>query len=97
MKAKQTDVRKLVRDLYEALKRDEWPTPATCIDFGIASQAHYGALQYAVVNEGVTLEQLDAALGKGAALQALISPRNPYRNVTFRTAWDDMEEEPEEF
>jgi hypothetical protein len=44
----------------------------------------------------VTLEQLDAALGNGPALQAFVSTTNPYRNVTFRTDWDDMPEEPEE-
>jgi hypothetical protein len=90
-------IRPLTRDLWEALKWDMWPSQAVCIDFGIASPAHLGALQYAVNHDGVTVEQLDRALGSGPALQALIGPRNPYRYVTFRTDWDDMPEEPEEF
>src|SRR4051812_34717513 len=89
-------IRPLTRALYEALLLDVWPSPATCMDFGITSEAHLGALQWAVKEDGVTMEQLDAALGKGPALQALISPTNPYRNVAFRTAWDDMNVEPEE-
>ena len=76
-----------------------WPSPATCLDFGIRSDAHLGALQYAVVADGVTAEQLDEAMGRGDKLQTLISPRNPYRYVTFRTDWDElhreMGEEPE--
>src|SRR5947209_19891436 len=83
--------------LIEALRRDEWPSNAACIDFGIATSAHLGALQYAVVTDGVTAEQLDAALGKGPEIKELVGPENPYRGVTFRTDWDDMPEEPEEF
>ena len=48
------------------------------------------------INDGVTIEELDRALGNGRALQALIGPKNPYRHVVFRTDWDDMPEEPEE-
>ena len=96
MKTKQPEVRRMARDLYTALVLDVWPSPGTCMDFGIASEAHLGALQYAVMQDGVTQEQLDAALGKGAEIQKLISPENPYRDVTFRTAYDDMPEEPEE-
>ena len=92
----ENQIRPLTHDLYNALLLDVWPTRAACIDFGILSEAHYGALQFAVNQEEVTVEQLHAALGKGAALQALISPRNPYRDVTFRTAWDDLNPEPEE-
>ena len=92
----EDQIRPLTRALYEALKWDVWPSRATCIDFGITSPAHLGALQYAVNSDGVTVEQLDRALGSGPALQALIGPRNPYRYVTFRTDWDDMPEEPEE-
>ena len=79
------------------MKWHVWPSRAVCVDFGIASPAHLGALQYAVNYDGVTLEQLDVALGKGAEIQKLISPENPYRDVVFHTAWDDMPDEPEEF
>ena len=94
---KTQQIRSVTRDLIEALRRDEWPSEAACLDFGIRSDLHLGALQYAVINDGVTAEQLDAALGKGPELQKLIGPKNPYRNVTFTTDWDDMPEEPEEF
>ena len=96
MKTKD-QIRPVTRAVYEALRRDEWPSPAGCIDFGIRSEAHLGALQYAVINDGVSVEQLDEALGNGPALQALISPKNPYRNVTIRTDWDIMSEDAEEF
>jgi hypothetical protein len=91
------EIRSLTRDLIEALLRDEWPSNAACVDFGILSPAHLGALQYAVIQDGVTAEKLDAALGKGAELQKLIGPGNRYRYVTFCTDWDDMPGEPEEF
>ncbi len=97
-KQKGKDItRELTRELHEALRRDEWPSRAACVDFGIRSPEHLGALRYAVIADGVTAEQLVAALGNGPALQALISPRNPYRFATFRTDWDDLPEEPEEF
>ena len=46
--------------------------------------------------DGVTAEQLDEAMGRGEKLQTLISPRNPYRYVTFRTDWDELREMGEE-
>lgn len=92
----KTQIRDLTRQLIEALRSDQWPSPAVCIDFGIRSSAHLGALQYAVLSDGATAERLDAALGKGGELQKLIGPKNPYRGVTFHTDWDDMPEEPED-
>jgi hypothetical protein len=94
---KTSTVRDNTRDLYRSLRFDEWPSPATIVDFGIESTAHLGALQYAVIHDAVTLEDLDRALGNGPAIQALISERNPYRNVTFRTDWDNLPEDPDEF
>jgi len=90
-------IRPVTEALCRALALDTWPSNAACIDFGIRTEQHLGALQYALVNGEVSPEQLDEALGKGESLQALISPRNPYRNVAFRTAWDDLDVEPEEF
>jgi hypothetical protein len=58
------------------------------IDFGIESANHFGALQHAVCEDEVTPEQLDQALGHGAALTALIRPENPYYGVVFKTVWD---------
>lgn len=88
-------VRENTRDLYRSLRLDEWPSQATVVDFGIASTEHFGALQYAVIHDEVTLEELDQALGNGPAIQALISEGNPYRRVIFRTDWDDLPDEPE--
>lgn len=90
-------VRPLTRELVEALMMDAWPSPAACIDFGITSPEHLGALQFAVKAGGVTPAQLDAALGNGAALQALIGPQNPYGTAVFKTDWDDLPDEPAEF
>ncbi len=88
-------IRPVTEAVYLALLLDVWPSPAGVQDFGLATADHLGALQWAVKADGVTKEQLDQALGKGPALQALISPNNPYRGVVFRTAWDDLLKQPE--
>ena len=67
---------------------DEPPNHTAIVDFGIDSDRHYGALQHAVRNHGVTPEMLDEALGDGAALTALIRPENPFYGVQFKTSWD---------
>jgi hypothetical protein len=87
--------RTVPRDVHQTMILDEWPSEAGVVDFGLASQDHYAALQYAVRYDDVTVEQLDEALGSGRRIQALISERNPYRHVVFRTDWDDMPEEPD--
>ena len=38
----------------------------------------------------MTPEQFDDALGWGPALKKLIGEDNPYRNVTFKTKWDEL-------
>ncbi len=93
------EIRPLTRQLYDCLVLDIWPSPATCQDFGIETTEHLGALQWAARVDDVTLEQLEEALGYGEKLNALISPTNPYRGVSFHTAWDEirlMGDEPEE-
>jgi hypothetical protein len=92
-KRKPGEIRPLTLALIEAVKLDQWPSRATCVDFGIKTEAHLGALQYAVINDGVTAEELDHALGWGERLQRLISPDNPYRHVTFRTDYDEIREQ----
>jgi hypothetical protein len=81
-------VRPVTQNVYECLLLDVWPTPSGVIDFGIESEDHYGALQHAVCVDDVTPEELDRALGNGAALTALIRPDNPYHGVEFKTVWD---------
>lgn len=80
----------MTRNLIIALNLDMWPSHATCVDFGIKTDCHLGALQFAVREDGVSAEQLDAALGSGPDIQKLISDRNPYRFVTFETDWDHL-------
>lgn len=55
-------------------------TPAVMVDFGINAESDLQAYRKAVAN-GVTLEQLDAALGDGPALTKLIG-------VPITTVWD---------
>ncbi len=85
-----SQVRKFAIDLYYCLILDTWPSPAVSMDFGVLSQDHYGALQYAVRDHGVTPEDLDRALGNGAAITALIRQGNPYLGIRFTTPWDNL-------
>jgi hypothetical protein len=86
----RTEIRGMTQNLILALELDIWPSPAIRIVFGIETQDHLGALQFALLQDGVSAERLDAALGNGAELQKLISGRNPYRFVTFVPVWDGM-------
>jgi hypothetical protein len=83
-------IRPITRNLIEAAGLDQWPSAATCVDFGIETADHLGALQFAIVHEEVPPERLDAALGNGAEIQKLISEDNPYRFVSFETDWDHV-------
>lgn len=73
------------------LAMDVWPTPAMVVDFGIDTPHHLGALQYAV-RGGVTAYELDRVMGDGDAITRLVRciPHQPYANVQFRTAYDDL-------
>ncbi len=82
----------LASRLCDCLIQDEWPSPATVVDFGIASPKHLGALQFAV-RSGITAYDLDRVIGDGPAITALVHgiPGQPYRDVKFETeyaAWD---------
>jgi len=79
--------------LFECLVRDEWPSPAITVDYGIASPEHLGALQHAV-RAGIRPYELDRVMGDGPAITQLVRgvPRQPYRCVTFRTAYDDYQD-----
>jgi hypothetical protein len=83
-------VRPGTENVFLSLILDVWPSPAGVVDFGLDSDRHYAALQYAVREDGVTREELDRALGDGEAITALIRPGNPYLGVTFQTAWDGL-------
>ena len=77
--------------LVKCLARDEWPSSATLLDFGIDSPEHLGALQHAVY-QGITEYELDRVMGDGLAITQLVRgvPKQPYSYVEFRTVYDDF-------
>jgi hypothetical protein len=85
-------IRDTTRDLIQAILFDTWPHSEAIADFGLTSQAHYEALYYPVRNREITAQALDAALGKGDELTALVrsAPSNPHRDIAFRTARDEL-------
>jgi len=86
-------IRPLTEQLYDALCIDAWPSYAVCVDFGIDSSSHLGALQYVVKKGIVSKQRLDNALGNGPALTRLVKvPGNAYGHVVFKTVWDTLEE-----
>jgi hypothetical protein len=90
-------VRPLTEQLIAAVLLDIWPGNAAIIDFGIDSDRHLGALQFAIKFGEVTPEELDLAMGDGAKLTEIVQRGdNPYRDVTFRTSWDKLSPEPRE-
>jgi hypothetical protein len=84
-------VREVVRMVCMDFIRSAWPDAAGVKAFGLDTREHYEALKHAVFYQGVTPEELDAALGYGPALTQLIREGNPYHGITFRTAWDTAE------
>jgi hypothetical protein len=72
--------------------RDEWPSRATCVDFGLNTQGHYAAMQDAV-REGLTAYELDRVLGNGRAITTLVAFATHYHRpqaVQFSTSYDLM-------
>jgi hypothetical protein len=92
-------LRDTTRGLIKAVTLDVWPSVATVVDYGIDSQEHYEALYHPLRHGDFTPQQLDAALGKGPALTELVNaaPHNPHKGIVFRTSWDRLIPEPEEF
>lgn len=82
---------RMATQLVERLVTDQWPSPATIVDFGIESSAHLGALQFAV-RSGITAYDLDRVMGSGPAVTQLVRgiPGQPYGNVEFVTAYDTL-------
>ena len=79
-------VRPVTERAYMALMLDVPLSPAAMTDFGASTTEHYAALQ-ATVRAGATRNDLDAALGSGHELTALVK-RYTGRDVAFTTAWD---------
>jgi hypothetical protein len=67
---------------------DAWPSAAAVVDFGIDSQKHYEALCHPIREAEIMPQALDAAIGDGEKLTALVknAASNPYPDVTFRTS-----------
>lgn len=76
-------MKQLTNVLINAIVLDLWPSNATIVDFGIASQEIYEAYHKKIRSGEVTAEQLDAALGNGPELTKLMG-------IHITTPWDDM-------
>ncbi|MFO0888300.1 MAG: hypothetical protein U0790_04035 [Isosphaeraceae bacterium] len=83
------------RCVFNALRHGDYLSRAECSEFGIATKGHYLALRWAVLNGGVTVEQLNRARGDDRAMQALVSPQNPHRGVRFGTGYEGLRRQEE--
>ncbi|MCI0719449.1 MAG: hypothetical protein L0338_10855 [Acidobacteria bacterium] len=82
--------RPTTRHLISSILFDAWPNHAAAVDFGIDSQKHYEALYFPIREGEITPDTLDAALGDGQKLTALVreATSNPHKDVEFHTSWD---------
>lgn len=83
-------VRPTTQRLITSILLDSWPSHATVVDFGIDSQKHYEALYYPIRQAEIMPQALDAALGDGPKLTAMVrdTASNPHKDVEFHTSWD---------
>ena len=83
-------VRPTTRTLVTSILTEAWPSHAAVVDFGIDSQKHYEALYFPIREAEIMPKALDAALGDGPKLTALVqeSASNPHKDVEFHTSWD---------
>jgi hypothetical protein len=83
-------VRPTTRNLVTSILMEQWPSPAAVVDFGIDSRKHYEALCFPIREAEIMPKALDAALGDGPKLTALVqeSASNPHKDVEFHTSWD---------
>lgn len=90
--ARRNVIRSVAQDCYDSLMMDEWPRMAARCDFGLDTDQHLGALQYAI-RRGTSVYELDMVLGSGSKITALCRryKDNDYaKRVTFVTAYDKM-------
>jgi hypothetical protein len=82
--------RPTTRHLVSSILFDAWPNHTAAVDFGIDSQKHYEALYFPIREGEITPETLDAALGDGQKLTALVreAASNPHKDVEFHTSRD---------
>jgi hypothetical protein len=83
-------VRMTTRNLITSILMDEWPSHGAVVDFGIDSQKHYESLYYPIREAEIMPKALDAALGDGPQLTAMVrdAASNPHKDVEFHTSWD---------
>jgi hypothetical protein len=83
-------VRPTTRSVVTSILLDMWPSLPAILDFGIDSQKHYEALYFPIRGREISPEALDAALGDGQKLTALVreAASNPHKDVEFHTSWD---------
>jgi hypothetical protein len=83
-------VRPTTRNLVTSMLTDSWPSHATVIDFGIDSRKHYEALCFPIREAEIMPKELDAALGDGPKLTAMVreADSNPHKDVQFHTSMD---------
>ena len=88
-------IRPVTQALFNAVMFDIRPRASAIVDFGIDTQEHYEALHAGVRAGEVTIDQLDAALGSGPKLTALVrsAPSNPHPDIVFRTSYDALYDE----
>jgi hypothetical protein len=82
-------IRPVTQGLVETILLGTELTPGAIVDFGIDTPDHYQALSRAVLSGRIDGVQLDAALGDGVKLTALVNQAqcNPH-GVAFHTSWD---------
>jgi hypothetical protein len=81
-------VRQMVQDMFEALMFDHSLRMAMIVDYGLGinGSKFHSALQSAV-RAGATAEELDAVLGDGKAISALVK-RYTEIDLAFETPYD---------
>lgn len=97
-------IRPLTKALVTRLLLDLPLSPATAVDFGVASDDHYRALKAVLKTDKESddailqdmrdrVMALETAMGKGEKLNALVQKYAPhYVNIVhFRTDWDEVD------
>ena len=85
-------LRPATKNLIAAILLDTYPNVAALTDFGIRTQEHYEAIYYPVRECQITPEQLEAVLGNGPKITALVraAEANPHKEIEFTTPYDDL-------
>ena len=84
--------RQLTKDFYDLLMMDLPLRMAMVVDFGIETNNHHSVLQLAV-RAGATVEELDAALGNGQKISALVKKYTEIESIDFVTPYDKLRDE----